>query len=154
MADQQVKFKYEFRGYRLLKASIDRYSDKPIKSFTIRTRKNTYDESNHIYETITEISFMFGDEVSTYVFSAGFLIQDLEWLEIMAEQTVLNELFTVSFPFIRAKIAEFTGDFRPGFLIPTFDSSRLDLTKTVTFNLEIRKVNPLNKQNNDTDLVN
>ena len=35
----------------------------------------------------------FGEEVNVFVFSAGYKINDLEWLEIMAEQTVLNELF-------------------------------------------------------------
>ena len=151
--ENAIGFKYEFRGYRLLKASIDRYSDKPLKNFTIRTRKNTYDEKNHIYETVTEITILFGDETSKYVFSSGFLIHDLEWLEVMAEQTVLNELFAVSFPYFRSKISEFTSDFRPGFMIPTFDLSRIDFTKSVTFNLEIRKVNPESNENN-SNLVN
>ena len=73
----------------------------------------------------------------------------------MAEVTVLNELFNVSFPFIRSKIAEFTSDFRPGFVMPTFDTTRFDFTKNITFNLEVKRVNNNNQNNgNDTNLVN
>lgn len=144
-----VNLKYEFRGFRLLKASIDRMGDKPLKSFNIQARKKVYDNKNSIYELVVEININFGDEVSNYLFSAGFKINDLEWLEVMADQTVINELFQVVFPYLREKISEFTSDFRPGFLIPTFDFRQFDFSKSINFNLEIRNVSPKKEENNN-----
>ena len=146
--EQNAISKYEFRGYRLLQAKFERMNDGPLKSFQITARKKIYDEKNQIFETITEINITFGTETSNFLFSAGFKINDLEWLEVMAEQTIVNELFQVSFPFIREKISEFTADFRPGFMIPTFDFRRFDVTKVINFNLEIKQKQP-QKNNND-----
>ncbi len=133
--------KYDFRGYRLLKANLSRVKDKQITSFTLFSQKGVYNEENHIYELITEVTITFGDETNVFVFSSGYKINDLEWLEVMADQTVVNELFNVVFPFIREKIFEFTSDFRPGFMIPILDLSKFDLTKKMVFNLN--KVEPL-----------
>ena len=133
--------KYDFRGYRLLKANLSRVKDKQITSFSLFSQKGVYNEENHIYELITEVTVTFTDEVNVFVFSSGYKINDLEWLEVMAEQTVINELFSVVFPFIRSKIFEFTADFRPGFMIPVLDLSKFDLSKKVVFNLN--KVEPL-----------
>ena len=102
--------KYDFRGYRLLKANLSRVKDKQITSFSLFSQKGVYNEENHIYELITEVTVTFTDEVNVFVFSSGYKINDLEWLEVMAEQTVINELFSVVFPFIRSKIFEFTGN--------------------------------------------
>jgi hypothetical protein len=127
--------KYDFRGYRLLKANLSRVKDKAITSFTLLCQKGVYNEENQIYEIISEITVSFGDEVNVFVFSAGFKINDLEWLEVMAEQTVVKELFTVAFPFLREKVFEFTSDFRPGFMMPIIDLSKFDITKKTVFNL-------------------
>lgn len=127
--------KYDFRGYRLLKASLSRIKDKPVNSFTLFCQKGAYSEETNIYEIITEVTVTFGDETNILVFSAGFKINDLEWLEVMAEQTVVNELLGVAFPFIRAKVFEFTADFRPGFMMPIIDVKKFDLTKKIVFNL-------------------
>lgn len=133
--------KYDFRGFRLLKANLSRIKDKPITSFTLYSQKGVYNEENQIYELITEVTITFGDEVNVFVFSSGYKINDLEWLEVMADQTVINELLRVVFPFIREKISQFTSDFRPGFMIPIIDLAKFDLTKKVVFNLN--KVEPL-----------
>lgn len=127
--------KYDFRGYRLLKSTYSRVKDSPINSFTILCQKGIYNEENKIYEIISEITMTFGDEVNVFVFSAGFKINDLEWLEVMAEQTVVNELFGVVFPFFREKIFAFTSDFRPGVILPVLNLKDLDITKKVVFNL-------------------
>lgn len=127
--------KYDFRGYRLLRANLNRIKDKPITNFTLLCQKGVYNEENQIFEIISEITVTFGDEVNVFVFSAGFKINDLEWLEVMAEQTVVNELFNVSFPFFREKVFEFTSDFRPGFMMPIIDFSKFDITKKTVFNL-------------------
>ena len=68
-------------------------------------------------------------------------MNDLEWLEVMADQTVINEFFKVFFPFLREKVFAFTSDFRPGFMIPILDVSKFDISKKVVFNLN--KVEPL-----------
>jgi hypothetical protein len=133
--------KYDFRGYRLLKANLSRVKDKQITSFSLFSQKGVYNEENHIYELITEVTVTFTDEVNVFVFSSGYKINDLEWLEVMADQTVINELFSTVFPFIREKVFEFTSDFRPGFMIPVLDITKFDLSKKVVFNLN--KVEPL-----------
>lgn len=146
-----VQMKYEFRGFRLLKADFNKIKDGGLKSFSISARKQIYDQKNQIFEIISEISITFGDEISKFMFSSGYRILDLDWLEVMAEATVVNELFSVCFPFLREKIFQITSDFRPGFLIPTFDFKQFDFTKTVNFNLEIKKKEPVNEEQ---DLVN
>ena len=133
--------KCDFRGYRLLKANLSRVKDKPITSFSLFSQKGVYNEENHIYELITEVTVTFTDEVNVFVFSSGYKINDLEWLEVMADQTVINELFATVFPFIREKVFEFTSDFRTGFIIPVLDITKFDLSKKVVFNLN--KVEPL-----------
>ena len=87
--------KYDFRGYRLLKATVSRVKDKPITSFSLFSQKGVYNEENKIFELISEISVTFGEEVNVFVFSAGFKINDAEWYEVMAEQTVINEFFAM-----------------------------------------------------------
>ena len=133
--------KYDFRGFRLLKANISRVKDKTVNAFTLFSQKGVYNEENKIYELITEVTITFGDEVNVFVFSAGFKINDIEWLEVMAEQTIISEFFSVVFPFIREKVFDFTSDFRPGFMMPIIDVKRFDLTKKVIFNLN--KAEPL-----------
>ena len=132
---QQNVSKYDFRGYRLLKATISRVKDKPVNAFSLFSQKGIYNEEAQIFETITEISVTFGDEVCVFVFSAGFKINDLEWYEVMAEQTIINELFALVYPFLREKICQFTSDFRPGFMLPVVDCYKFDFTKKVIFNL-------------------
>ena len=133
--------KYDFRGYRLLKANLSRVKDKPITSFSLFSQKGVYNEENHIYELITEVTVTFTDEVNVFVFSSGYKINDLEWLEVMAEQTIVNELFRIAYPFFVSKIHDITADFRPGFIIPIVDLAKIDFTKKVVFNLN--KVEPL-----------
>ena len=127
--------KYDFRGFRLLKANINRVKDKPINSFSLFSQKGVYNEENKIYELISEVTVTFGDEINVFVFSAGFKINNTEWIEVMAESTVVNELFSVVYPFIREKVFNFTSDFRPGFMMPIIETGRFDLTKKVIFNL-------------------
>ena len=79
--------------------------------------------------------------MNVFVFSAGFRVNDTEWLEVMAEQTVISEVFTILYPFLREKIFAYTSDFRPGFMLPILEAGKLDLTKKITFNLN--KVEPL-----------
>ena len=145
--------KFDFRGFRLLKADFNHLKDAPISSFSMATRKQLYEEKNQIYELLTEIVLNYGDEKCTFVFSSGFKVNDLEWLEIMAEATIINEMFMVVFPFFRNKVQEFTSDFRPGFIIPVFDMRKFDFSKKINFNLEqVKRVVPNAK--NDNDIVN
>ena len=127
--------KFDFRGFRLLKANLTRVKDKPVNAFTLFSQKGVYNEENKIYELITEVTVTFGDEVNVFVFSSGFKINDIEWLEVMAEQTIISEFFSVVYPFIREKVFAFTSDFRPGFMMPVIEVKRFDLSKKVVFNL-------------------
>ena len=127
--------KFDFKGFKLLKASFSHLKDKPVTTFTIASKKGFYNEKNHIYEILTEITFNYEDEVNVCLFSAGFLINDLDWLEVMAEETVVNELFRIAFPYFRGKITDFTQDVRQGFLLPIIDFSNFDVTKKMVFNL-------------------
>ena len=139
--------KYDFRGYKILKGVINRLEDKPITSFSIGCQKPRYDDKNQIYEIITEISIKFGEEDCVFLFSSGFKINDLEWLEVMAEQTIVNELFRIAYPFFVSKIHDITADFRPGFIIPIVDLAKIDFTKKVVFNLNrVVKDNPNNNK--------
>ena len=131
----KVTAKYDFKGFKILKANISHVQDKQITSFTIFAQKGKYNSDNNIYEILSEVTFNYGDEINVCLISAGFLINDLDWLEIMAESTVVNELFRVLFPYIRAKIQEFTTDVRPGFMLPIIDFNTLDVTRKVIFNL-------------------
>ena len=133
--------KYDFRGFRLLKANVNRVKDSPLTSFSLFSQKGVYNEENKIYELISEVTITFGEEVNVFVFSAGFKINDPEWIEVMAEQSIIAEFFTILYPFIREKIFAFTSDFRPGFMLPIIEVRRFDVTKKVTFNLN--KVEPL-----------
>lgn len=145
--------KYDFRGYKIVKGVINRVEDKPITAFSIGCQKPRYDEKTHIYEILSEISVKFGEEESVFLFSAGFKINDLEWLEVMAEQTVVNELFRIAYPFFVAKISDITADFRPGFVIPVVDLGKIDFTKKVVFNLNrVVKENP--NGNNNQEVIN
>jgi hypothetical protein len=127
--------KFDFKGFKLLKANLSHVKDIQVTSFSLVARKANYSEENHIYEIISEITFNFDDEVNACLFSAGFLIHDLEWLEIMAEETVVNELFKIAYPYFRAKVTQFTEDFRQGFLLPVIDFEKFDITKKMVFNL-------------------
>lgn len=127
--------KYEFRGFRILKIDYTRIKDQPIISFSMGSKKNRYDEQNGIYELITEFEFTFGEEKSVMVFSSGYKIIDAEWLELMAEQTIINELFKISYPYMAQKIQAITSDFRPGFVMPVFDMKKFDFSKKIVFNL-------------------
>ena len=133
--------KYDFRGFRLLKANLSRVKDSPLTSFSLFAQKGVYNEENKIFELITEVTITFGEEVNVFVFSAGFRVNDTEWLEVMAEQTVISEFFTILYPFLREKIFAYTSDFRPGFMLPILEAGKFDLTKKITFNLN--KVEPL-----------
>lgn len=140
--------KYEFRGFRTIKIDYTRLKDQPLVSFTIGTKKNQWDEKNGIYELVTEFELMFGDEKTLVVFSSGFKIIDLEWLDLMAEQTVVNELFRTVFPYLTQKLQTITSDFRPGLVLPVFDMKKFDFTKKIIFNLN--RVQP-EKQNNSSN---
>ena len=131
----KVTSKFDFKGFKILKANLSHVKDKQITSFTIFAQKANYNEENHIFEIISEITFNYDDETNACLFSAGYLINDLEWLEIMAEQTVINEMFRIVFPYIRTKIQEFTSDLRPGFMLPIIEFSNLDVTRKIVFNL-------------------
>ena len=41
--------KFDFKGFKLLKASFSHLKDKPITTFTIASKKGFYNEKNHIY---------------------------------------------------------------------------------------------------------
>jgi hypothetical protein len=127
--------KYEFRGFRILKIDYNRIKDQPITSFSMGTKKNRYDENAGIYELITEFEFNFGEEKSIIVFSSGFKIVDNSWVELMAEQVVVNELFKIAYPYFAQKIQAITSDFRAGVVLPVFDMKRFDFTKKIVFNL-------------------
>ena len=133
--------KYEFRGFKLLKANLSHTKESPLSSFTIVAQKANYFEDSHIYELFSEITFNYGDEANACLFSIGFMINDLEWLEVMAEQTVVNELHKIAFPFLRSKVFEYTTDLRHGVLLPVIDFSNIDVTKKIVFN--INKVEPM-----------
>lgn len=133
--------KYEFRGFRILKIDYNRLKDQPILAFSMGSRKNRWDPSTGIYEMITEFEFTFGEEKSVILFSAGFKILDEEWINLMAEQVVINELFKTAFPYMSQKIQVITSDFRPGLVLPVFDMKRFDFTKKIVFNLGRPEVN-------------
>ena len=118
-----------------MKANVSRVKDSQLTSFSLFSQKGVYNVENKIYELISEVTITFGEEVNVFVFSAGFKINDPEWVEVMAEQTVISEFFTILYPFVREKIFAFTSDFRPGFMLPIIDFKRFDVTKKVTFNL-------------------
>ena len=126
---------YDFRGFRLLKANYSRIKDKPFNSFSLYVQKGIYSEETKIYEIIAEVTMTFGDETNAFAFSAGYKINDTEWLEVMAEQTILNELFRVVFPFLREKLFAYTSDFRPGIMLPIINLNDFDVTKKIVFNL-------------------
>ena len=66
--------KYEFRGFRLMRAEYNRMLDKPLTGFSFITKKNTFDEKNQICELITEIEVVFSTEICRFTFSSGFKI--------------------------------------------------------------------------------
>jgi len=139
MNNQQAVMKYEFVGYRLVKADYSRLQLGVFKGFNIANKKKEYDEKNHIFELITEFTLTTEGEVSKLIFSAGFRIIDLNWYEIMSTEAVINDLFEVAYPFFREKIFAITSDFRPGILLPTFDMNQFDFSKNIQFNLEFKK---------------
>lgn len=144
--------KYEFRGFRILKIDYTRLKDQPITSFSMGSKKNRWDENTGIYELITEFEFNFGDEKSIIVFSSGFKIIDKSWVELMAEQVIVNELFKIVYPYMAQKIQAITSDFRPGMVLPVFDMKKFDFTKKIVFNLN--RPQPNNSENNSNEEVN
>ena len=136
-----IAIKYEFRGYRILKIDYLRLKDQPMSSFTIGVKKNLWDPKTGIYELVSELELYFGEEKSVVVFSIGYKIIDIEWLELMAEQTIVNELFRTGFPYVSQKIQTITSDFRPGIILPVLDLKKFDFTKKIVFNLNRVPVN-------------
>ena len=98
-------------------------------------RKNRFDQASGIYELLTEFELVFGDEKCTIVFSSGFKIVEKAWIDLMAEQVVVNELFKTGYPYMAQKIQAITSDFRPGMVLPVLDFKKFDFTKKIVFNL-------------------
>ena len=53
----------------------------------------------------------------------------------MAEQTVVNDMFRVVYPFLAQKVQAITSDFRPGLILPVLDMKKFDFTRKIVFNL-------------------
>lgn len=119
--------KYELRGFMLSKA-VYKGSFEPLRSVAFIAKKHAFDEKEKIFEINIQINLKFGEETSMFEFLSAYKVNDLEWLEVMAEQTVINEFFRSIYPFLREKIYAYTSGSRPGILLPVADLKNADVT--------------------------
>ena len=126
---------YSFLGFNLLKCNYNRLGKEKLTNFSLKLKGYDYDENMKIYSIGLKVILQFGkDEYSTFLFNAGFKINDDAWKNAMKDKD-LNQLFTsVVFPFLRKMISDITDDSRGSFIIPIIDLRNVDLDKGVTFN--------------------
>ncbi len=81
-----------------------------------------------------QFNMFFGDQQeSTFIFNAGFQINDRNWYQGIQKKQIDALFFSVVFPYIREKIHSLSNDYRGSVNIPTIDLRQADLSEGATF---------------------
>jgi hypothetical protein len=125
---------YFFLGFRLLEATYRRTTNASIKTFGIKIIDSEYNEKNSIHTLTAQFNLTFEkEEESSFVFSAGYLINHVDWYHHMKKEQQDALFFSVVFPFIREKIHSLSNDIRGSIDIPIIDLRQADLSKGAIF---------------------
>ena len=120
---------YDFLGYNLLEANYSRLNTGTVNSFAIKIPNHTYDEFKKIYVIGVLVILKFDNEKkeSNFSFTAGFKINDENWMNSLENKQLNSILFSVVFPFVRKMVNDITDDSRGGFTMPIIDLRDIDL---------------------------
>ncbi len=123
---------YDFLGFKVLEAHLNRSNDTLLNYFVLRVNNNDFNEINKIYSLHLFVQLQFDScEASNYSFIAGFKINDEEWMKSLTNKGV-NQLFTsIVFPYIRNYINNNTVDSRGSINLPIIDLRYGDLEKGI-----------------------
>lgn len=125
---------YQFLGFKTIESHFFRNTDKKIKKFSVQVLNSEYQKENKIYNIYIIIKLEFGDcKESSFIFIAGYKINNEQWMNELDENTINSLFFSVVFPFIREKINCLCDDTRGGLIIPIIDLRGIDVTKEVVF---------------------
>lgn len=123
---------YSFIGYRNLESHYHHKNDGEVEEFGIKVEDSTFENDIHVMTLLFHLKYV-GEEMSTFVFNAGFAINDLDWYDQVPKSNLNSIFLAVVFPYIRQKIQSFTDDYRGCVNIPTIDLRNVDLSKGITF---------------------
>lgn len=125
---------YFFLGFRLLEAIYKRKDDTELKSFGVKIVESEFNQISTVHVMTAQFNMIFeNQQESTFMFNAGFQINDLDWYHHIHKKQLDALFFSVVFPYIREKIHSLTNDYRRSIIIPTIDLRQADLSEGATF---------------------
>lgn len=127
---------YNLLGFVLVKADFIHAGSKPVEKILFNVDGERYNEETHQLDIFFKVTLNYLEEKdSTFLFQAGYVINDLKWYEEI-KGIRFSLLGAVVYPFIRNKIFEFTADSRIGFMLPITDLRTLDMNKGLLLTLK------------------
>ena len=125
---------YQFLGFKMIESHFYRNTDEKIKKFSVQVFDGDFQKDNSIYNIYARIKLEFGGcEESSFIFVAGYKVNDEQWMNELDESSIKSLFFSVVFPFIREKINCLCDDNRGGLVIPIIDLRGIDMTNEVVF---------------------
>jgi hypothetical protein len=130
---------FDFLGYKLLRADLHRENDGMIEMFSIKIPQVLFDEAKSILSLDCTFSYQYkNNAVSSLFFRGAYKINDLEWKKELNDLQLMNTLFAVLFPYIRASVEQYTDDIRGHLVIPIIDLRNVNLNVGITFKPNIQ----------------
>ena len=131
--NEQKKEKVNFLGFFLKECNYKR----DFESGTVEAIKIIADDcnlkENNVFDMNVKIELLFkNNNTCKFCYLTQFRINDLEWFNKANEQYQnlgISNLFSLSFPYIRASISCITSDNLGQILIPIINSAGGDITK-------------------------
>ena len=144
---------YDFIGYKLLNAAYSRKNKTPVEYFIVKTADSIFNEKLRISEIFLEVTIKFiEDDISRFVFNAGFKINDLDWKNQLKDEVLESLFVSVVFPYVREKIFSITDDSRGAFILPIIDLRNVSLSKGAKFSPVY--LEPIKKEDNSDNSQN
>ena len=133
---------YDFLGINLLEANYSRLRPGKVESFAIRIPNHNYDSFKKIYVIGILVVLNFENDSkkeSTLSFTAGFKINDEEWMKSIDNKQFNSLLLSIAFPYVRKMVNDITDDSRGEFIMPIIDLRSIDLEKGVRYTISKNK---------------
>ena len=144
---------YDFIGYKLLNAAYSRKNKTSVEYFIVKTADSIFNEKLRIFEIFLEVTIKFiEDDISRFVFNAGFKINDLDWKNQLKDEVLESLFVSVVFPYVREKIFSITDDSRGAFILPIIDLRNVSLSKGAKFSPVY--LEPIKKEDNSDNSQN
>lgn len=109
-------------GYLIRKTNI-------IKKIGFKVKKIEH-SNNYTIQTEVMIKYRESDE-SIFSFISTFKINDLFWAEELGEKQLNSILFSVTFPYVRAKIGNLLSESSEPLIIPVLDLRSIDISEWI-----------------------